>query len=177
MAFGLQNSSGRRWWSTYQFLGSLELEALAIKNNFFCNTFSFSEIKQNLQNADVHIHGCTVGRRLKEARLFARRPRKTPLHTRRHLKMRLKFERERRGKTDWSKYIPSQFNLIIVDAYSAGALEASRKWFGHKNFQPKNFSNWIMLSLWYGKVGGHLTHFIQIFCAHPAPTPLWHITI
>ena len=33
---------------------------------------------------------------------------------------------------------------------------------GHKNFQPKNFSNRIMLSLWYEKVGGHLTHFIQI---------------
>ena len=52
---------------------------------------------------------------------------------------------------------------------------------GHKNFQPKNFSNRIMLSLWYEKVGGHLTHFIQIsaksgwaraHCAHPTPTPL-----
>ena len=52
---------------------------------------------------------------------------------------------------------------------------------GHKNFQLKNFSNRIMLSLWYEKVGGHLTHFIQISaksgwaraqCAHPAPTPL-----
>ena len=52
---------------------------------------------------------------------------------------------------------------------------------GHKNFQPKNFSNRIMLSLWYEKVGGHLTHFIQIsaksgwaraHCAHPAPMPL-----
>ena len=39
-----------------------------------------------------------------------------------------------------------------------------------------------MLSLWYEKVGGHLTHFIQIsaksgwaraHCAHPARTPLW----
>ena len=52
---------------------------------------------------------------------------------------------------------------------------------GHKNFQPKNFSNRIMLSLWYEKLGGHLTHSIQIsaksgwvraHCAHPALTPL-----
>ena len=31
---------------------------------------------------------------------------------------------------------------------------------GHKNFQAENFSNRIMLSFWYEKVGGHLTHFI-----------------
>ena len=56
-----------------------------------------------------------------------------------------------------------------------------RKVVGHKNLQPKIFSNSIMLSMWYEKVGGHLTHFIQISaksgwahanCAHPAPKPL-----
>ena len=48
----------------------------------------------------------------------------------------------------------------------------------HKNFQPKNFSNRIKLSLCYEKLGEHLTHFIQISAksgwarAQPAPTSL-----
>ena len=71
-------------------------------------TFYFSsEIKANLKFAGVNVSETTIGRRLKERGLKACRPRKVPLHRKRHLKDRLKFCNDNKDKTldEWDKYV------------------------------------------------------------------------
>ena len=58
--------------------------------------------------------------------------------------------------TNYIFWLLHQFQILILFR-GVGSLQ---KVGGHKNFQAENFSNRIMLSFWYEKVGGHLTHFI-----------------
>ena len=52
-----------------------------------------------MQRAGVKVSRWTIGRRLKEKGLITARPKKVPLHRKKHLKARLKFVRDNWDKT------------------------------------------------------------------------------
>ena len=94
-------TEGHYLHNSINLFGKLFWTILWQNNGFFLADsilFSFRKIQQDLASAGVQISPKTVGRRLRESGIVARRPRKLPLLLRRHTIERLAYAHEHRNK-------------------------------------------------------------------------------
>ena len=79
------------------------------------------EIQNRLGDVGVVVHRNTISNRLREEGLYARRPRKLPLLTKKHVSARLAYAREHRNKP--FKYFQRlaivHLNLYLLEFYLA----------------------------------------------------------